>query len=576
MRLINTATLIFEEFIGSHIPPYAILSHTWEDDEVTFSDFARPYRDRKAGWDKIAQSCRLALKEGLRYAWVDTCCIDKSSSAELTEAINSMFRWYGRAKVCYAYLADLEPGKEMKDCRWFTRGWTLQELIAPKDVYFFDGNWKSIGTKVGMVATLSAITGINIAVLKGWHQLQDVAVAVKMSWAARRNTTRIEDTAYCLLGIFDVNIPLLYGEEMKAFRRLQEEIIKSTADFSIFAWKLPRPDTVTGRIFCGVLATSPAAFANSTTFITRRGEDLRDFSCTNSGVRIQCQVLSDEIPGKRTYGYVLPLNCSFDPKRSVGIRLRKCGPDQFLREDPFELVEYGMLPWPNYPRVRYLLTEVPFIVPMVRGRNFGPEKISERDMTFVIPWLRTHALQIDIPPDMRVHDAWPWSRCDDEDRAFFVISDGPWDTAMMRFTVKIQIAPHGAVGALRDVEFDVVFCALGWSRKDPNQVRYTLLDYGANASQLRDVQSQISDWDHNRYQFAEVLEHYKIPEASESHTELSPASFGGHAVVSFTHEWIYDPSICRNDHWKIKFSIELRDGLADIKAPVWEPGTWMI
>ncbi|KAK0655719.1 hypothetical protein B0T16DRAFT_424448 [Cercophora newfieldiana] len=200
MRLINTATLQFEEFIRQNIPEYAILSHTWEEEEVSFADI-------------ILKTCEIAQSEGHGYAWVDTCCIDKSSSAELTEAINSMFKWYQNAKVCYAFLSDFpasaDSNEALEICRWFTRGWTLQELIAPRDVTFFRQDW----TK----------------------PLRSIAVAQKMSWAAFRETTRVEDMAYSLLGIFDVNMPMLYGEGEKAFRRLQEEIIRSTSDLSILA-----------------------------------------------------------------------------------------------------------------------------------------------------------------------------------------------------------------------------------------------------------------------------------------------------------------------------------------------------
>jgi hypothetical protein len=142
MRLINTSTGRFEEFIGRNIPKYAILSHTWEEEEVSFKDTSDPSCKSKKGYSKIAMTCRLAAEAGLGYAWVDTCCIDKSSSAELTEAINSMFQWYGRAAICYVYFSDMVPSASLETglqgCRWFTRGWTLQELIAPKKIDFFD------------------------------------------------------------------------------------------------------------------------------------------------------------------------------------------------------------------------------------------------------------------------------------------------------------------------------------------------------------------------------------------------------------------------------------------------------
>ncbi|KAF4854162.1 Vegetative incompatibility protein HET-E-1 [Colletotrichum siamense] len=228
MWLINTKTLRLEEFQDYSTVEYAILSHTWGDDEVSFKDmqdFARA--KRQAGFVKIATTCELALKEGLEYAWVDTCCIDKTSSAELSEAINAMFVWYQASAACFVWLEDLAPlsstssatsqGRKLCDmsklasCKWFSRGWTLQELLAPANVRFYDANWNFRFTKENYVSTLSTITKIEVEVLKMAKRLKDVLVAVKMSWAANRETTRPEDEAYCLLGIFDINMPMLYA-----------------------------------------------------------------------------------------------------------------------------------------------------------------------------------------------------------------------------------------------------------------------------------------------------------------------------------------------------------------------------
>jgi heterokaryon incompatibility protein (HET) len=209
----------------------------------------------KRGWAKIEKSCSQARHLGLHYVWVDTCCIDKSSSAELTEAINSMYRWYQESSVCFAFMEGLPADPEFQNadpkdevlskdklvsdllcCRWFSRGWTLQELIAPRDLVFYDESWVPRGSKHTLSEDLSRITGIDLAVLQGGGDLLDVPVARRMAWAALRKTTRVEDLAYCLLGIFDVNMPLIYGEGKKAFIRLQEAIAQSTDDFSLFAW----------------------------------------------------------------------------------------------------------------------------------------------------------------------------------------------------------------------------------------------------------------------------------------------------------------------------------------------------
>jgi hypothetical protein len=179
---------------------------------------------------------------------ITSCCIDQRSSAELSEAINAMFRWYKNADVCYVYLSDAEwcidkeiMNETLGKCRWFTRGWTLQELIAPRNIEFYSRDWQKIATKDECCKQLSLITGIDKNILRG-SNLANVSIARRMSWASRRETTRQEDIAYCLLGIFDVNIPLIYGEGLKAFQRLQETIMNTTYDQSLFAWgSLPDP-----------------------------------------------------------------------------------------------------------------------------------------------------------------------------------------------------------------------------------------------------------------------------------------------------------------------------------------------
>ena len=140
MRLLHTAELRLQEFIGDSIPEYVILSHTWGEDEVTFEDmFTEQFLD-KGGFAKLKGSCERAAQDGYKWIWIDTVCINKSSSAELTEAINSMYHWYQSAQICYAYIVDIESDANFDDfkrSRWFTRGWTLQELLAPRVVEFY-------------------------------------------------------------------------------------------------------------------------------------------------------------------------------------------------------------------------------------------------------------------------------------------------------------------------------------------------------------------------------------------------------------------------------------------------------
>jgi hypothetical protein len=222
------------------IPPYAILSHTWgaDTEEVTFKDLTDGTGKSKAGYNKIRFCGEQARCDDLQYIWVDTCCIDKSSSAELTEAINSMFRWYREAAKCYVYLSDVSKGSydehdhlsrsiwksAFRGSRWFTRGWTLQELIAPTSVEFYSSEGMRLGDKRSMEQQIHEITSIPVRALQG-HPLSDFSIEERLSWAIKRETTREEDKAYSLLGIFDIYMPLIYGEGGEnAFKRLKTSV----------------------------------------------------------------------------------------------------------------------------------------------------------------------------------------------------------------------------------------------------------------------------------------------------------------------------------------------------------------
>ncbi|EME45746.1 hypothetical protein DOTSEDRAFT_62213 [Dothistroma septosporum NZE10] len=233
-------TLQLEYFVGKNIPPYAILSHTWGEGEVVFEDV-------KAG------AARQAIEDVYKHIWIDTCCINKDSSAELQEAINSMYAWYQRSGICYAYLEDSVP---LSASRWFTRGWTLRELLAPKAIHFYAKDWRKLGQLVnspsdGLPNVNSYTTDIR----------SEYATNVREE-AAQMVTTREESIAYCLLGIFGVNLPLLYGEESNAFLRLQEEIMKQADDQTLFVWAAPSSWAL-GNEYTGLLGSHPAFFALS-------------------------------------------------------------------------------------------------------------------------------------------------------------------------------------------------------------------------------------------------------------------------------------------------------------------------
>jgi hypothetical protein len=314
MRLLSTDLsdgLQLADFPPSDIPPYAILSHTWEQDEVLYGDVISGTAAIRTGYAKLRDACRRALADDFAYIWIDTCCIDKSSSAELSEAINSMFAWYRDSDVCYAFLSDFAPRQEsvsLADCRWFTRGWTLQELIAPQTVLFYDAAWNKVGDKVLLAQEISSITRIDEDVLTGATSIDTSSVANRMGWAARRRTTRPEDIAYCLMGLFSVNMPLLYGEGIKAFARLQEEIMKGSTDPSLFVWvDEEAPDDKQ----YGLLAPSPRCF--DTTYLTRpyvQWQEPAPYAMTNEGLSIEVMILQTlEKDHNGGYLYQAILNC---------------------------------------------------------------------------------------------------------------------------------------------------------------------------------------------------------------------------------------------------------------------------
>ncbi|KAK3986009.1 heterokaryon incompatibility protein-domain-containing protein [Cladorrhinum sp. PSN332] len=320
MRLLNTETYELETVL--HPNEYAILSHTWGGGEVTFDDLKDlNAASQKQGWGKIKNTCRLALEQGIRYAWIDTCCIDKSSSAELSEAINSMFRWYKESTACCVYLSDLSPVypsrsdlptdnprldpfvanhtmANLHKCRWFTRGWTLQELIAPRNMSFFDKRWICRGSKQDLLHLLTTITGIDNIILLNPALIPSIPVAKKMSWAANRQTTRAEDMAYSLLGIFD------------------EEIAKSTNDLSLFAWVDPVAlnNDYHDRWY-GILATSPSQFSRCSELANIHSPVsyfAQSFSITNRGVEFRTCLKVERASGD----CLMPLHCVTSPSEA--------------------------------------------------------------------------------------------------------------------------------------------------------------------------------------------------------------------------------------------------------------------
>lgn len=326
--------LRFKDFHNSEDVEYAILSHAWGEEEILFADVTDCVAHSKKGFDKVIGAMHQAREDELEYIWIDTCCIDKTSSAELSEAINSMYLWYKDAVICYAYLTDIAFHRtrfhaDITSSRWFTRGWTLQELLAPRYLKFFSQEWQYLGTKNDYSKAIYQRTKIEVEFLLGTRQLGTASIAKRMSWSARRKTTRPEDLAYCMMGIFSVNMPLLYGEGgQKAFLRLQEEIMRDSDDESLFAWKDPgiHQDTLHG-----LLADHPSAFdfkeASSIVSYTKREyESGHGWNSTNKGLNIELYLRLDQNLQTQyhTELHVAALNCP-DPREEqsgyIGIHL---------------------------------------------------------------------------------------------------------------------------------------------------------------------------------------------------------------------------------------------------------------
>lgn len=334
MRLLDTTDFVLQdhhkikEDLEVHDVPFAILSHRWLPDEITFEDIptlgslrGRRNFPKEPSLRKIEGFCRAASSKYYKYVWLDTCCINQRDPVELSTAINSMYRWYKSAEVCFVYLHDYVHSSDGKfidgmSSVWFERGWTLQELIAPQAVEFFDKNWKRIGTREDPILqdSLSRRTGISRSILSHKREVGSMSVATRMSWFRDRTTKVPEDSAYCLMGLFGVNMPTLYGEGMeKAFRRLQEEIMKYSDDHSLFAWKDPSPTSVRS----GLLARSPRCFEGTGKYVHMPNrQNNAPFSMTNKGLSIDLYIMNFHDK------YIATLDCPEDGNHYLSLYLK--------------------------------------------------------------------------------------------------------------------------------------------------------------------------------------------------------------------------------------------------------------
>lgn len=593
MWLIDVESRRLQEFVGIRTPNYAILSHTWVNgQEVTFQEMVgaagqRPAESPKTGWDKIDTTCLQAARDGLEYAWVDTCCIDKTSSAELSEAINSMFQWYRRAAVCYVFLPDLalsssalEPSKnlraEIEHCRWFTRSWTLQELIAPLHINFFNRDWELCFTKASASAVLAQITGIDTGILEHSKDLSAVSVAQKMSWAATRASTRIEDAAYSLMGIFEINMPLLYGEEDRAFLRLQTEIISSCPDPTILAWMVPEDDAAE-RLekpitqYSGVMASSPNFFRDCADVETLSDQAIFDFSMSNRGIKLRAQFGLFQIRGGGGSYIVLPV-CRRQGK-VYNIQLRNVGRGSFARQNPDKLIHDTVS--------KHRLTLDPFLLKQLPTRSLTTMLTQTGTQNLVLE-SRECVMQLVLPRGMDIYRRWPWQHWDEQDKLFFG-SEASADNIGWA-AVKIVTGPpypffdassetHGSV--------DFMFYAFGWAtdaavpestarvpRCTMHRVRGSTEDRGLEQM----TQEAVNDsW--NAYWVASRLVRHGVGEqdmlvAGEDATDV--------LLLLYKMSSVDDATISSRPFWRVDFSWSIvpKDQVPRIRNRGWRGIDW--
>jgi hypothetical protein len=565
MRLLNTRTRKIAEFLVEDIPPYAILSHTWGQEEVSFQDMTDPTRDPsgKRGFAKIDKACNVAAERGHEWIWIDTCCIDKYSSAELTEAINSMYNWYKRAKVCFVYLADVDGHGPLDGCRWFTRGWTLQELIAPREMVFFDKNWKERGTKEGLAKDIVRITRICGDILRHEQRLSAVSVAQKMSWASGRNTSRVEDTAYCLLGIFGVHLDLRYGEERRAFRRLQEAILSSVPDLSVFAWKRERTEALNSgntsrREYSGVFATEPKDFAFSGSLIKKRPFARQELLPLNGAIKTNIQLSIEMIP-QGGYRYLLPLDCYYEskppvktPPATLCVRLRKSGYNEFIREDPYSIIEF------TRPLLNPIVSNPRYLIPDMSEHEWVANHSEPTSDADLVGMKRTRAIQLKLPSELHLYilDMSPGYRFDGEDQVFYLTDDNTeHDSCMLRLKGESSISPFGDH---IKVGFECVFFALGWSSTvESHPPQCTVVNYSDIASVLSEFRTDACGWDFNTNYVLERLVFHGMPRVSAVVIQGRESR----VIVSFEVKLARDRNICAGNFWRVSFRVEdLKDG----------------
>lgn len=450
-------------------------------------------------------------------------------------------------------------------------------MIAPAHIKFFDSTWTTAPdrTKSGLVGLLSAITNIDALVLYGERDLGQICVAQKMSWAAGRTSTRVEDNSYCLLGIFDLHMPLLYGEEEKAFQRLQEEIIRSTADLSILAWTIPRsefgwnledcveykPINTTESQLCGLLARSPNDFKNCGQYEREYEGGLREFSISNIGLRTRVRLQGVALTENSMY-LSLPLNCSFLDSR-LGVRLKQVSRLKYLRQDPWGLVQYEPEKCVKFPpSERFLLTEVP--------RNHLWSSCGLASVQYAMATSRRYVAR--IVPDIQVSQQslrsklslrrpLPPDRYDYEEMLFFVSRNVQHDFGIINVTFAI----HG----YEKCTVKATLIMLGWSEGSNRYPQFSVVDHDKWSRALvpfRDLQTESA---HTSGKLVESLRAAGIFRTRSVQRHIDGTSLM--SVLSITATNVGRNELCGEICYDVKVSASI---VPIGQGPVFQPMAW--
>jgi hypothetical protein len=365
-------------------------------------------------------------------------------------------------------------------------------------------------------------------------------------------------------------MPLLYGEEEKSFRRLQGGIIRTTPDYSIFAWTIPpgtqqtQLEAAENRLYSGVLAPSPLEFSKcGSVYRIYDGDTTSDFYASNRGIKMHARVRLEAIPGKHGNRYTFPV-CLSSAGITLGIALRKCGPGQFVRENPQALKKVTRTSWEGTPRSRYVLTQLPESEPA-----HSPPFVNGYD---IILQSRPHVLQICLPPEMEVDKIWPWTRWDDEDQVFFLAgnSNRNFGAAIITGNLRVHMRRHAVT-----IPLDCMLYALGWAQVENRQLQCTVFDRRRLDTALyREMTAGLEEKDHHSPRIRSAFIDHGIPQSSVVVFTECFESANIHAVVSFTTKLARDQKISINPFWRVEFEWQIcSDGeVPEIRDTKWADG----